>query len=160
MKDKLLNNKRIIFIILGLIIVIILGVVIIYGNRDKDKSFISNNEIKELIDNSNVELVFVYDSSKDNYEFIEEYLNNYKINYKKYDLNKINDEEYDKLLSIVNIDKDLFGTPAILYIYAGGVKSNVINITNIAVVEQFAKDYDLISEENKKFVPKKKKDKK
>ena len=109
-------------------------------------SSFSNSDVESIINEKKTQVIYIENSNASkckNCSKIKKYLDDKKINYKTYDVNKVSESEYNKLLKTLNIDKDVFGCPAVIYIKSGVMFSNIINIDSTTVVDQFIKDYNL-----------------
>ena len=125
-------------------IVFILYLIFLYKNFFST-SF-SNKDLEGIITDKKTQVIYVESSDSKKCKScskIKKYLDDKKINYMTYDVNKVSEAEYNKFLSTLNIDKELFGYPAVIYIKDGVMFSNIINIDSTTVVDQFIKDYNL-----------------
>ena len=149
--SKILNKRNIVILIIGLII-IIGGFIIIKNNKKgtlddinivhtKDKK-IDLEQLKTRMDNKENILVYYYNDDKISMS-IKYYLDQNNIDYYGYDKSTSSDKDYQEFLNILNIDPDLFGMPAVIYIRDGEMFSNIINITEVKTVEHFVKEYNL-----------------
>ena len=146
--NKSLNSKYLILIIILLIVVnIFLGTALFLARTKNATSnnTVTYNKISELINNKDDGVIYYYNSnsSKKINKEIKEYLDELKIHYYAYDDVDVSKEEYNKFLSLLSIDKDVFGVPAIIYIRDGVMYGNIINIDSKESVKQFIDDYDL-----------------
>lgn len=156
-KETKQNNKYLILIIIVLLGINVVLSTILILNRTNGSDIISKcdnekttakfdfKEIDSIINNKEDGIIYYYNSNsnkKINKE-IKKYLDELKINYYAYDDVDVNKEDYVSFLSKLNIDKDIFGVPAIIYIRDGEMYANIINIDNKEVVKQFIDDYDL-----------------
>ena len=119
-KDKVINDKdyRLKFIlIVGVSFIVLLALISTFTKKKIEQ--VTINDIETMIKNKDRAIIYYYSSKSTNKynESTKRYLDSKKINYYIYDDYKINKEEYNKLLKLLNIDKDVFGTPAIIYIY-------------------------------------------
>ena len=146
-KEYIVKNKYLVFIVLVLLIV---SIILIYGivnlvNRNKE-SYITYEEIEEYINNKDTFIIYYYNSKSGN-EYGKKVLRELRsndINYYVYDDKNVDKEEYNKFLELIDIDEDLFGSPAIIYIRDGEVFSNLISINNIDSLNRYIEDYDLV----------------
>ena len=118
-KDKVINDKdyRLKFIlIVGVSFIVLLALMSTFTKKKIEQ--VTINDIETMIKNKDRAIIYYYSSKSTNKynESTKRYLDSKKINYYIYDDYKINKEEYNKLLKLLNIDKDVFGTPAIIYI--------------------------------------------
>ena len=146
MKEKIKRYwKEIIIVILSIIIVILGVLLIISYHRKTYGSSINYDEMVESINNKDSFLVYYYNSKSNNKNNnkIKKYLDKQEINYYLYNDKNVDKEEYAKFLTLIDIDKELFGMPALIYYKNGEIYGNLINIDGIEVVEKFIKDYDL-----------------
>ena len=154
-------KKKIILIVI--ICVIVIGIVLLLINKNKGKNngpIIENNNtnydrIKDIVNNGKEAIIYYYnsDSTAQINSEIKTYLDKEKINYYIYDAAKINQEEYNNILKALNIDNEIFGLPAIIYIFSGKVYSDIININDIEIVKRYVEENELTnvkvnSEEN------------
>ena len=145
-KDKVINDKdyRLKFIlIVGVSFIVLLALISTFTKKKIEQ--VTINDIETMIKNKDRAIIYYYSSKSTNKynESTKRYLDSKNINYYIYDDYKINKEEYNKLLKLLNIDKDVFGTPAIIYIYQGKMFANIINIDSKEVVDKFIYSYDL-----------------
>ena len=145
---KIIENKRTKnIIIISFIVLIILIVIFISINKvqEKDKNTTTYNDIETLIKEKDTFLIYYYNSkSKNKYnKEIKEYLDKEKITYFNYNSVLISRNEYNKFLKLIGIDKNLFGTPALIYIKNGKMYANIININSKKSVKSFINHYDL-----------------
>ena len=77
------------------------------------------------------------------YKVNQKYLDELGIRYYAYDDVNVNRDEYYSFLKLLNIDSELFGFPAIIYINSGDMFGNIINVDSKEVVKRFVDDYDL-----------------
>lgn len=159
--DTLFKNKKIIIISLCIMFIIIgLIVVIMYfnnNNSNNDNSGINvktnnnaNNNtnydsILTMINNNDTFLIYYYNSKSENKnnKDIKKYLDGLGIKYYSCDDASIEKKQYDEFMKLVDIDKDLFGVPALIYIKNGKMYGNIINVDSKTVVKRFISDYDL-----------------
>ena len=148
--DKIFKDKkklRILLILCILIILVIGGIILLTRNRvsDSDKNTTTYDEIKSMIDNKDTFLIYYYNSkSKNKYnKEIKKYLDELGIRYFNYNDALINKEEYNNFIKLLNIDKEVFGIPSLIYINNGMVYANIINIDNKDIVDKFINNYDL-----------------
>lgn len=137
-------DKKYVWITIVVLGVMVIGGVMVGINNNKDR-VASYNKVKNMIKKKDRALIYYYNSkstNEDNMD-IKKYLDEKKINYYVYDDAQVSRDEYNKLLDMLKIDKMLFGTPAIIYIYQGRMYANLVNIDNKKVIDNFIKDYDL-----------------
>ncbi len=143
------NNKKIrnIIIISFVIVLLIIIIFFIISKRvdKKDMNTATYNEIKSMIDNKDTFLIYYYNSkskNKHNNE-IKKYLDEKGIKYFNYNDVLVDRDEYNKLLELLNMDKDDFGIPSLIYIKDGTMYANIINIDSKNIVDSFIDNYDL-----------------
>ena len=149
--NKIINKSRIRFenkYLIGIVIAIAITILVIFFTTVKktsSKTDITNDEIKSLIDNKVTALLYVFNSrsSNDMNDIISSELDGLYIEYARYDVSKVTSEDYNNLLKTFDIDKDVFGTPALIYIKNGEMFANIINIDSKEVVNTFIDDYEL-----------------
>jgi len=110
-----------------------------------ENMLITNDEIKNVISNKDAKVIYVVDSNDGNvfnYQ-IASRLKDKSVSYSVYDINEVDNSTYKSLLSMLDIDYDLFGSPAIIYIDGGIMFANIIHINDLDVVDRFISDYDL-----------------
>ena len=103
------------------------------------------DRVVDIVNNEKEAIIYYYNASSSdtiNNE-IKTYLDSLNIKYYLYDAAKINKEEYNKILKTLDIDSELFGLPAIIYIYNGKVYSNIININDIEIVKHYVEENEL-----------------
>ena len=74
---------------------------------------------------------------------MKEYLDSKDINYVLYDVNKNSKGSYKEMLQNLTINPNDFGYPGVIYVKEGQIYSDIINIKDTKVVEQFIKEYNL-----------------
>ena len=139
MKLDILKDKRIIGILIAVILIII---VIVFINVNRGNSL--NDKVSDTFSSKGSLLLFVYDSSDSEsmYKEISKELKNRKIEYLKYDKNKVSEKTFNKLLDITGINNDDFGTPSLIYIKDGVLFANIFNINSKDDVNMFLDDYN------------------
>lgn len=142
---EILKNKKILIIGGIVLLIIIIGVIILTANLFSSKNSTSYNEIVNMINNKKDVLIFYYNSKSNNIynDRVLKNLDDNNIKYCIYDDKNITEEEKDKFLELLKIDKKIFGFPALIYIRDGEMYGNLINIDNMEVVDKFVKNYDL-----------------
>lgn len=152
-KRFIIDNKK--YFILGIVLVIIIVFISIISNTFStsggvkgyyaENMLITNDEIENVIINGGIKVIYVVDSSDGNIynEKINSYLEEKNITYSVYDISKVEETEYKELLGLLNIDFELFGTPAIIYIQDGMMFANIIHLNDLDVINRFISDYDL-----------------
>ena len=146
---EIFKNKKIRNIIIVLLVIIVVTFIIIFilNKRvaNKDKNTTSYDEIVSMINNKDTFLIYYYNSkSKNKYNTeIKEYLDELGIKYFNYNDVLLKRKEYGEFLKLINIDKNDFGMPALIFIRGGKMYANIINIDNKEVVKKFIDNYDL-----------------
>ena len=137
--------RHIFIIIILLIVLVAVFIFTTLLNNHSYRSTIDYSSIKEIIDKKDDVIIYYYNSnsSNKNNKNIKKYLDSLGIRYYQYNDVYVDKEEYNKFLKLLNIDKDLFGTPAIIYIRDGMMYGNLIQIDNKEVVKTFIDNYDL-----------------
>ena len=134
------NKKMIIFIvILGITIVL---VKLLFGSSNKTTRL----DIDSIIKNKKTMLIYV--GSKDSKKCskcseVINYLDKENIKYSKYIIEDYSKDDYNNMLKSFNINSKDFGYPAIIYIKEGKLYSNLINIPNTKLIDNYIKDYNL-----------------
>lgn len=141
------NNKKILIVGISVIILIVIIILLVslFGTTYSISDNVSIDEVNSIIDTKENGIIYVLDSSSDS-EYntkILSYLDDNNISYDVYDISKVDDTEYKELLDTLDIDSEIFGCPAIIYIQEGVMFANIININDLSVVERFIQDYDL-----------------
>jgi glutaredoxin len=142
-KLSIKSNFLLYLIILILIIIIVIMKVFPKNNLNINSEGIN---IQEIIDNKETKLIYVYSSNEKRCKYcskVTSYLEQYNLSYLSINIEDISKEDYHQFLNTLEIDEDIFGYPALIYIKAGEMFANIINIDNVEVVEQFISDYDL-----------------
>lgn len=132
----------VIWVIFGIALIVF----VIFLYRTFFATSFSNKEIDEIIANKGTQVIYVMNSDSDkckNCAKIKKHLEDKSLNYKIYDVKKVGNSSYKKLLDNLSIDDKVFNYPAIIYIKDGSMYSNIINIEDTKVVDQFIKDYNL-----------------
>ena len=148
---NLFNRRNRLKTILSIIIIVVIINILSFSHKNKyvifnDRNLDNNvNNIKVVLEKKGEAIYYIYNgnSYKKYNTQVMQYLDKKEINYRSYDINKLSEDDYKKLLYNIKIDEDLFGTPAIVYIKNGVMYGNLINIKDTKVVEKFVKDYSL-----------------
>lgn len=149
MVKKVEENKKennMIGILVALIILVLCVVAVILFINNKKNDMVKNSDIENIIKEGKTAIIYVENSDSKKCEKcsdIKEYLNEEKINYEIYDVNKNTSKEYKKMLQTLTINPSDFNYPAVIYIKEGRIYSNIINVNDTKIVKQFIKDYDL-----------------
>ena len=147
-KDVFKNKKiRNIIIISFIVIIVIIIMILIFHKRvDKDDmNTTTYDEIVDMINDKDTFLIYYYNSKSKNKnnKDIKKYLDELGIRYFNYNDSLIKRNEYIELLKLMEIDKNVFGVPALIYIRNGKMYGNIINIDSKEVVDKFIDNYDL-----------------
>ena len=149
MVKKVEENKKenkMIGILAVLIILVLCVVAVILFINNKKNDMVKNSDIENIIKEGKTAIIYVENSDSKKCEKcsdIKKYLNEEKINYEIYDVNKNTSKEYKKMLQTLTINPSDFNYPAVIYIKEGRIYSNIINVNDTKIVKQFIKDYDL-----------------
>ena len=149
MVKKVEENKKennMIGILVALIILVLCVVAVILFINNKKNDMVKNSDIENIIKEGKTAIIYVENSDSKKCEKcsdIKKYLNEEKINYEIYDVNKNTSKEYKKMLQTLTINPSDFNYPAVIYIKEGRIYSNIINVNDTKIVKQFIKDYDL-----------------
>ena len=140
-----INNKKNIILIIVIFILVIGILFFLKNNNSKETNSTTYEEIEKIINDKEDAVIYYYNSksSNKNNKDIKKYLDKLGIRYYLYDDVNVDKKEYNKLLKLLNINEDLFGLPAIIYIEDGEMNSNIINIEGRDTVKKFIDDYDL-----------------
>lgn len=144
-------KKKNIIILIIILVLIASGIVLLFTKEKKNHNEIIQEDnidydrVVDIVNNEKEAIIYYYDtlSSDTIHNEIKDYLDNLKIKYYLYDAAKIDNEEYSKILTALDIDSELFGLPAIIYIYNGKVYSNIININDIEIVKHYVEENEL-----------------
>lgn len=143
MKNK--EGKTIVLLVGAIIFVIIVVGVILLLNGGK-LGLVDKDNIEGILKERKSAIIYVENSDAKkckNCSKIKEFLDEKKVNYILYDVNKVTEKDYHKMLSLLNITVSDFGYPAIIYIEDGSLYSNIINISDTEIVDRFIQDYHL-----------------
>lgn len=143
---KKVEENKIIGILVALIILVLCVVAVILFINNKKNDIVKNSDIENIIKEGKTAIIYVENSDSKKCEKcsdIKKYLNEEKINYEIYDVNKNTSKEYKKMLQTLTINPSDFNYPAVIYIKEGRIYSNIINVNDTKIVKQFIKDYDL-----------------
>ena len=149
MVKKVEENKKennMIGILVALIILVLCVVAVILFINNKKNDMVKNSDIENIIKEGKTAIIYVENSDSKKCEKcsdIKKYLNEEKINYEIYDVNKNTSNEYKKMLQTLTVNPSDFNYPAVIYIKEGRIYSNIINVNDTKIVKQFIKDYDL-----------------
>lgn len=138
------NNRHIVIGSIVILLVIILSITLI-GNTFSIGDNITINEVEDIISNKEDTVIYVFNTNSSN-KHTSKILNHLKdkdINFRVYDVSKVESDEYKKILEIFSINSEIFNYPAIIYIKDGVMFANIINIEDLNVVDKFIEDYDL-----------------
>ena len=142
-KFKDINLKEDKFSIAIVCVVIVLFVVIVRNSLAKDEIY-ANVDVNNVLMGTNV--LYMDNTDYNECKFCNKarvYLDDKGINYKYYNVSSVSDDKFKEDLELLGIDKDLFGTPALIYIEDGRMFANIINISDTDVIDSFIKDYSL-----------------
>ena len=143
---KKVEENKMIGILVALIILVLCVVAVILFINNKKNDMVKNSDIENIIKEGKTAIIYVENSDSKKCEKcldIKKYLNEEKINYEIYDVNKNTSKEYKKMLQTLTINPSDFNYPAVIYIKEGRIYSNIINVNDTKIVKQFIKDYDL-----------------
>ena len=142
-KFKNINLKEDKFSIAIVCIVVVLFIVIVRNSLAKDEIY-ANVDVNNVLMGTNV--LYMDNTDYNECKFCNKarvYLDDKGINYKYYNVSSVSDDKFKEDLELLGIDKDLFGTPALIYIEDGRMFANIINISDTDVIDSFIKDYSL-----------------
>lgn len=142
-KFKNINLKEDKFSIGIVCVVIVLFIVIVRISLAKDEIY-ANVDVNNVLMGTNV--LYMDNTDYNECKFCNKarvYLDDKGINYKYYNVASVSDDKFKEDLELLGIDKDLFGTPALIYIEDGRMFANIINISDTDVIDSFIKDYSL-----------------
>lgn len=143
-ENKKENNMIGILSVLIILVLCVVAVILFINNKKND--MVKNSDIENIIKEGKTAIIYVENSDSKKCEKcsdIKKYLNEEKINYEIYDVNKNTSKEYKKMLQTLTINPSDFNYPAVIYIKEGRIYSNIINVNDTKIVKQFIKDYDL-----------------
>lgn len=143
---KKVEENKIIGILVALIILVLCVVAVILFTNNKKNDMVKNSDIENIIKEGKTAIIYVENSDSKKCEKcldIKKYLNEEKINYEIYDVNKNTSKEYKKMLQTLTVNPSDFNYPAVIYIKEGRIYSNIINVNDTKIVKRFIKDYDL-----------------
>lgn len=142
-KFKDINLKEDKFSIAIVCVVVVLFIVIVRNSLAKDEIY-ANVDVNNVLMGTNV--LYMDNTDYNECKFCNKarvYLDDKGINYKYYNVSSVSDDKFKEDLELLGIDKDLFGTPALIYIEDGRMFANIINISDTDVIDSFIKDYSL-----------------
>ena len=142
-KFKNINLKEDKFSIAIVCVVVVLFIVIVRNSLAKDEIY-ANVDVNNVLMGTNV--LYMDNTDYNECKFCNKarvYLDDKGINYKYYNVSSVSDDKFKEDLELLGIDKDLFGTPALIYIEDGRMFANIINISDTDVIDSFIKDYSL-----------------
>ena len=140
-KEKKNNDNKQIMVLLVVILLVIAAIFLALKFMGNTSKKVDSANIETIMKNGETKIVFVMSSDKSNK--IKDYLDSKNINYVTYDVSKYSKKDYQKMLQDLSINPSDFGYPAVIYIKDGKLYSNVINLDDTKVVDNFIKDYDL-----------------
>lgn len=149
-----IENKRIIWLaaIVGLLIAIT-----IFGNLgsvSKSASIIA--DVENLMQSENPQAIYIMRETCTYCELnktnIESMVNEYGFNYYNVDTTNLSTTDYDKLLRILNISSNDFGTPYLAVVKKGEVKGRLNGLTSYDELFKFLKDNSLIDKKAKTYL--------
>ena len=155
MKEKVnVENKRI-YILLAIIVGIILAVIIslIYGTT-KSASIVS--KLEKVMASSENKAVYLMRESCGYCELNKSNMNSvskeYNFEYYNIDTDNLTKEDYDKVLSMLNLDKANFGTPTLVTVKNNEVVSNFSGLRTYPMLVDYLKENQLIKEDSKLYL--------
>lgn len=137
---RTIKDKKKILILIGGLILLILVLVLWFSLTTKDEKIYTSEDIKTILTNGEDAIVYVENSDSkkcSKCKEIKKYLDKNKVDYILYDINKNSEEDYNSLLQSLSINYKDFGIPAVVYIKDGNIYSNIINVKDIDIVENF-----------------------
>jgi glutaredoxin len=140
-----IKNNLLLYLII-LILIIIIVIMKFFPKHNLNINSEGEINIQEIIENKETKLIYVYSSNEKNCKYcskVTSHLEQYNLSYLPINIEDISKEDYHQFLNTLEIDEDIFGYPALIYIKTGEMFANIINIDNVEVVEQFISDYDL-----------------
>ena len=142
-KFKNINLRKDKFSIAIVCVVVLLFIVIVRNSLAKDEIY-ANVDVNNILMGTNV--LYMDNTDYNECKFCNKarvYLDDKGINYKYYNVASVSNDKFKEDLELLGIDKDLFGTPALIYIEDGRMFANIINISDTDVIDSFIKDYSL-----------------
>ena len=139
------ENKVIGILILTIVLVICVVAGVLYFNLNKT-DYIKTSDVKKIIKEGKTAIIYVENSNSKkckNCKELKEYLDSKDINYVLYDVNNNSKGSYKEMLQNLTINPNDFGYPGVIYVKEGQIYSDIINIKDTKVVEQFIKEYNL-----------------
>lgn len=155
-KKKMINeeNKRIYIlgaVVVGLIIAVVISM--IYG-KTKSSKIIEN--IENLMKSNEPKAIYIMRDgcsyctlNKSNMESI---VSEYGLDYYNVNADDLTSSDFDKMLSILGIPSDDYGTPYMLVVQNGEVKDRLKGIRSYNMLFDFAKKNNLISNDSKLYL--------
>ena len=141
-KKNIAENRNENIKVFGLVIAILIVILVV----SLILKFVENNSKNDILKSKESKIVYIENSDEKKCKKcseVKKYLDDQKIDYVLYDSKKYSEDDYNKLLQTLSINASDFNYPAVIYIRDGIMFSNIINIDQTKVVEQFLKDYDL-----------------
>lgn len=140
MKNKNMITGMILSVI-GLVVIILLCIFVFNGDR-----LSASEKINATLINKEDMILYIGSSKECSYcKNVLKYLDKNKIEYTYYDISENTRSNYKKLLQSLSINENDFGYPAIIYIKEGEQYSNIININNEKVIDEFFKSSSISS---------------
>lgn len=140
MKNKNMITGMILSVI-GLVVIILLCIFVFNGDR-----LSASEKINATLINKEDMILYIGSSKECSYcKNVLKYLDKNKIEYTYYDISENTRSNYKKLLQSLSINESDFGYPAIIYIKEGEQYSNIININNEKVIDEFFKSSSMSS---------------
>lgn len=145
-KDQNHNNQSVIIIVVVIVVAAILLALVFKTLSGSFGKSLNLTDLDKMLTDKETKIIYVENSDSkkcSKCSKVKKHLDSKKIKYSVYDVNKVKDTEYQEFLQKLLIDSEVFNYPAVIYIRDGAMYSNIINIDDTAVVDQFISDYDL-----------------
>ena len=129
------------------IIISIIGIAYLAYDSNSVATTADSQDVKKIYDGKKTALIYIEDSSPSNCKKcreVKKHLDSTKVKYVLYDKAVNGEKDYKKMLDVYGINIDNFKQPALLYIKEGNMYSNIINISNNDIIDQFLRDNKLI----------------
>lgn len=141
-----MKEKKKVLILTSVIVVVILlvGGIIFTLNIVEDME--NKVDISQIIKEGKSAVIYVENSDEKkckDCDKIKKHLDTKKMEYQVYDCSKYSEKEYKTMLNTLTINPNDFHYPAVIYIKEGKIYSDIINIHDTKLVDQFIKEYHL-----------------
>lgn len=142
------NSK--IYIVLGVVVAIIIGIVGYYFYTEKQSEKIYNNFV-ETLNSSEEKIVFIGRKGCGWCQLFQPifdyYAEEYEFAYQSVDTDKLTGSDFNKIIDTLLVEEDNFGTPAVAFVKDGKVVDEIIGYVDERELLEILQNHEFIPEE-------------